>query len=1038
MRFRLSLVFAFLVAAPHVFAEAAASVKNTLGKTEIGGEVSGFLRKDNSPYQVVETLVLNEGKALVVEAGVTIEFSAGAGLDIRGGSIAVVGEPQNQVVFTNATGSSNWNGVTLTGQHRASFQNVSIQNAIVALSVENGSAELKNVEIERASEIGLYTRAALVDVQWSSFKNNKIAVWADNDSYVNSDASVMYSNHVAVIAGEASILSLQTTKVAHNDIGMIDLERNNMRQLRSQVELNKVGILSNDLPPEMFKKITVKNQKNFEQGVESAMAELPTAPMNPYSENFNAVQPSKPVDLSGWRTSGMVGLTGGYHKVWTKHNHSGEDYVVDSDTVKDGELYNNYFQVPGFFGELDVSMSMEDDDGHSLEFAANLLTDSWTHFNPENVSAIYTDRMQRLAVGDIYLSSGETYMAGVNVLGGSYDLNLFHNAANEPLFVASVFGGESKKPKAYGSRNEDVYKDHIEDGDIEPQELLIGGKLRWNMHRRFNGTLGFIGSKDYVEDPLLRDGSSPNLNTASPIVSSKTFFADGNWLFFPGDIELNGQVAVGAADTANVLEQRAINQVFVDAGLNASDFAKLRRLMANSSLVDNLTVRELEDFFGDNTMMTTQEMKAKLKSLLAQAKSVKNSYEAKEESAAEIKSWDGQNYAFRGSLRWDLGNTILSGYMRFVGSDFYSAASPDLLQNSREVFGNLDQKIADFWGLTLNYKMSIENAAKGTAYNIFGLAEGEKTGILPGAEDSWLKKHEQDEERTLYEHDANLINKFKVGQKLDVKLGYNMNYRLHSTNQRLYADYSATSGVYNDGWFKPRKGKEREFVLEGDDTLWVDRERWEKYYNLKNEPYLATQFEERLMKNTVDLELKFNLPKNVLKIGGAWTFRTDLSRFEQDDLLDGLGFSDETFGILGYYFHGGDYFEQRYPISLNTTLGGFRNMLAVTPRYKIYNRDDMTDFEWVASESMTIPLSRDFLDLLLSGSFRQEFLGRDEGDRRLSEFEMDVAGAGTLRFTHTDNFTSEWTVGTYCAYRPDSRADEYKDLYGMVSLNYAF
>ena len=51
---------------------------------------------------------------------------------------------------------------------------------------------------------------------------------------------------------------------------------------------------------------------------------------------------------------------------------------------------------------------------------------------------------------------------------------------------------------------------------------------------------------------------------------------------------------------------------------------------------------------------------------------------------------------------------------------------------------------------------------------------------------------------------------------------------------------------------------------------------------------------------------------------------------------------------------------------------------------------------------------------------------------------MDVSGSGTLRFTHTGNLTSEWTIGAYCAYRPDYKADEYKDLFGTVSLSYSF
>ena len=57
----------------------------------------------------------------------------------------------------------------------------------------------------------------------------------------------------------------------------------------------------------------------------------------------------------------------------------------------------------------------------------------------------------------------------------------------------------------------------------------------------------------------------------------------------------------------------------------------------------------------------------------------------------------------------------------------------------------------------------------------------------------------------------------------------------------------------------------------------------------------------------------------------------------------------------------------------------------MTPRYKIYNRDDMTDFEWNVGDNMTIPLSKNFLDLLLAASFRQEFLNRDEEGSRIAK-----------------------------------------------------
>lgn len=993
-----------------------------VARTKISGEISGFLKVEESPYLITETLVVPEGKALVVEAGVVLEFSSGTGLDVQGGSLAIVGELNSPVEMRTAPGSASWNGISVTGPHNASMQNVSISNAEIGVAVENGMLEMKNVNVDYAASVGLYARAASVDLQWSAFRFNKgVAIWAATDAYVNIEAARIFNNHVGVLAAEKAQVSMQASKIAHNDFGFVDMENNKIKQLRSQIEQNKVGVLVNDLPPEDLKSISRQNMMDLEQGVNAVVGTLCEEPRNPYAEVFRAGTPKDDFFNSEneWTKSGKVGATMGYH------------HVLAHD--------ENYFQVPGLFGELNAYLLLESRDGRSFEFSANLSANTWNHFDPQNMLAVYTDKMQRIAVGDMYLSAGEIYLSGINLFGGSYDLNLFRNAAQDPLFVVSAFAGETQKPKFVGDRNFDVYKDYIENGEAEPQKLMLGGKIRWNMHRRFNGTLGFIGSKDYLDDPLLRDGGgNDDMNTSSPLISSKTFFADGNWLVFPGDVELNGQVAIGAADTANASLQRAINEVFVNAGLDGSDLAKLRRLMNNPTLVDIMSESELEEFFGDNSMLTRTEMQEKLKKLLVQAKSVKDGFDKKEDSPAEVGNWDGQNFAFMGSMRWNLGNTVLSGYMRFVGANFYSAGSPDLLQNSREVFGNLDQKIFDFWKLVFNYKIGVENAAHGEAYNFFGLAEGETVGLIPGASDSWLEKHEQDENRTLYDHTVNLINNFKINKMIELSVGYNMNYRTRSTNQRLYADYTASSGIYEDPWFEAKDGEPTVNVYDGDDTLKVDSARWAAYYALADEDFLATQFDERIIKHTINLGFKFNFPKNVLKVGGIWTFRNDLSRFEQDDLLTDFDFEDETFGILGYYFHGADYFEQRYPISLSSTFGSIRNMFSVVPRYKVYNRDNMNDFEWNLSDNLTIPLSRNFMDLLLAGSFRQEFLNRDDGDEHLSESELDVAGSGTLRFTHTDNLTSEWTVGAYCAYRPDYKVDQYKDIYGMVSVNYAF
>jgi hypothetical protein len=176
----------------------------------------------------------------------------------------------------------------------------------------------------------------------------------------------------------------------------------------------------------------------------------------------------------------------------------------------------------------------------------------------------------------------------------------------------------------------------------------------------------------------------------------------------------------------------------------------------------------------------------------------------------------------------------------------------------------------------------------------------------------------------------------------------------------------------------------------------------------------------------------------VLKVGGVWTYRTDWSKFNQDDLLDGFDFSDATYGILGYYFHGGDYFDARYPISLTTTLDRVRNTVAVTPRFRLYNRNDMSEFEWSLMDNATIKLNPGFLDLMLHGNIRQNIMSREEDGQDVDEMEMDLDLSAGLKFQLTEKLSMECSWGMFLNYRPDNESEDYRDIYGALSVNYDF
>lgn len=113
-------------------------------------------------------------------------------------------------------------------------------------------------------------------------------------------------------------------------------------------------------------------------------------------------------------------------------------------------------------------------------------------------------------------------------------------------------------------------------------------------------------------------------------------------------------------------------------------------------------------------------------------------------------------------------------------------------------------------------------------------------------------------------------------------------------------------------------------------------------------------------------------------------------------------------------------------------------MLSVTPRYKIFNRNNMTEFEWILDENMTFPMANQFLELTLNGGVRQNFLDYEVRKQKMDEMELDLNGSVALRVNHSDKLYTVWTLGTVMNYRPDNLADEYKDLYIIASLNYSF
>lgn len=1032
-------------------------VASYLEGTKLTGSIQGFLKAEESPYLVTEDLTVEPNTAVIIEPGVTFLFMPNTGIQVEG-QFVVAGSRINTVIFRSASTNpkpGEWKGIYISGDASSEIRNASIRDAVTGIAIENSTLSLQSTSISNSLSRGLFARNSKISVTDGTFENNKgAAVHADSYTELTAKQLTFSGNQVALYSSPMSISDIESSTFEGNDYGILDMGNSFISFSNTQVTKNKTGASADDVLDKSILASVSGNETDFNKDYKAVASMLPANPEIPGVEsrplNMNdkigdwlsqksSEEERNDTTAKTWSIIGSVMLGGNYHYVQTLKNDSKASIIISGDTIKPGKHYDNTFQVPGFGAEASAYMLMRSSDGRSIEFRTDLTADSWNHFSPNPVTLSYTDNYNYAVLGDFTNMDGEIYMSSLQLFGAGYRLSLLKNNANEPLFELGGFFGEARKPYLIGDRHPYNYNNYIEDGEAQAQRLAYGASFKWAPLRRFDAKFGFVYANDEIKDPLLRDGSSKNFSTSEPLQQSMTLYADGNWLFYPGDIELRGQIAVGRSDTTDVVRERAINKVFTDAGLNVSSLSKMRELMNNEAKISSLNLNELEEIFGENTTLTRSEMRDSLRTLIREAKVMKSDYESDRDDDRVLGlNWGSQNFAIGASLYWNIYKTTISGNIKYVGEDFYSAGSANQLADTREFHGRIEQIVTDYWSLNGGYELDIENAANGGKTNLIGLGEGTRWGLFSDDDSKWTEEHELDNGRTKYIQNWKLGSTFKIGSNITLDLGYNLEYRTQYRPYQLHGDYILEDGIYRDGWFAARKNRSTTEIVDGNDTMQVDSARWAEYMRLSSEEYLASKFQERIYRNSWKFDVSLQAFKTTFKAGGRWTVRTDDSKFYKDEPIDGINLSNETWAKMGYYFGGANYFEHAYPLSASTKLKRIQNYVSVQPRFKTYKRDDMTESEITIDDEFEISFLNRFLILGVSGEFRYLTVDWEEEDESMDESETDILGGLNLRVNHTKRLYSEWYTGTALYFRPDNESSEYTDIYGGVRVNYQF
>lgn len=613
------------------------------------------------------------------------------------------------------------------------------------------------------------------------------------------------------------------------------------------------------------------------------------------------------------------------------------------------------------------------------------------------------------------------------------------NEANDSKIQFNVFFGEAIPPLLLGDKHPYLYNNYIEDGEAQAQRLVHGGSFKYTPLQKFDITLGAIYANDEIEDPLFRNGSSANVLTNNPLQESFTLFADANYKFKQQHLDLNIQFAIGNADTADVIRERAINQVFSEAGIVNANLSTMRNIMGDENKIKILSKEQLEEIFGDNTNLTKRKMQDSLQALIKMAKKVQKETESHRDDKKNLGVNLGEeNIAFAINSNWNYKETSLDAYIKYIGENYYSAGSPDQISDVREIGLNLNQGLLNFWDLDLNYALLIENAAIGNKTNLFGFGEGTRHGLFPNTSSTWYNDHERDIDRTRYTQNASIENTMQLNNNTKIHFGYSIEQKKQYRPYTLRAIFTEESKVYTDKYFKVRKGKQTTKYDTGDKTIEIDKERWSAYKTLASEEFIASKFQERLYKHSWDLGFILHQNTTTLKADGIFTWRLDASKFLNDSLISEFDFSNKTWGALGYYYGGTDYFEQKYPTVATTKAKWFQNRFSISPRFKTYSRDDLEESEINITDELDIPLKNDFFIFSLSGDFIYTITTWNEQGIDYKEKELDLLGETHLRINHSKQFYSEYFFVAGFHYRPENLSNEYKDISGGINLNYTF
>ncbi|MBD3390752.1 MAG: hypothetical protein GF418_01845 [Chitinivibrionales bacterium] len=525
------------------------------------GVMFGQFKKEDGPYLIEGSIIVPSGQALEFDPGCHVYVGGKYTTITVFGQMIAKGTEKEPVVFQSASKNPNpwdWDRIYCRSRNRCIFKHCIVRHSNYGIYVENGSVTIEQCLFETNSLHGVVVKNSDALLYNSTFRRGHVlAFLCQEGANVQADSLTVHDNITGIACADKAYLSLTNGKIAKNRNGVAVRNGASVNIVAADITRNKIGLVSEQEIPKKMRQMVYANVVDMKVVSPKEMEELLKPPegvksivlpktkaviktSDSFEPGFTALAAPREASTS------FIGNveTGFTYYLPDSKKHPVEDSVIPQ-TRYIGEHSDKWYA--GLQPEVTI-FAQGKRGGADVNLNADMYGNHWVKQVKRNMFALsmnYED--QALLIGDSYENISETSMSGRKITGVKYTGKFWDMGRGMNRIHFKLAAGESEPPKDSGDHDFEIPNDTVESGFSQRQQMTYLASLSFKPTRFSTVSARGIIARDQEETTIL--GKTVSDSGVPAPVAAQTGVIDGSVVLLDGNLEVFGEVDLGAHDT---------------------------------------------------------------------------------------------------------------------------------------------------------------------------------------------------------------------------------------------------------------------------------------------------------------------------------------------------------------------------------------------------------------------------------------------------------------------------------------------------------